>query len=181
MIVAGTYRHKVDKLLLIIFSMQTITLNNGKLVKVDSEDFPFLNRFLWYVNTDSKKPNNTRVITNIRGKTLNMHEFIMDHKSFKQIPVEVTHKNKDWFDYTKENLLILTRSEMRNFNRKRKDNTSGYKGVWFHCLTGKATAEIQKDGVRYRLGWFETAQEAAQAYNNKALELFGPTAYQNKI
>ena len=160
--------------------MKEIPLTQGKFAIVDDEDFLFLNRFLWRVSGKGKK-NNLIASTCISSKVINMYYFLVDYKSFLGKPFEVTHKNKDWLDYRKENLIVLTRSGMRQFNLKRKDNTSGYKGVWIHKGTGKAVAEIHKENKKYHLGYFETPKLAAIAYNKKALELFGKYAYQNKI
>ncbi|MBN1508419.1 MAG: hypothetical protein JW955_16340 [Sedimentisphaerales bacterium] len=49
----------------------------------------------------------------------------------------------------------------------------------FPKKTGKYSAQIQRDGKITRLGTFDTAIEAARAYDAKALELFGQFARLN--
>lgn len=62
---------------------------------------------------------------------------------------------------------------------KRSNNTSGYCGV---TLEGRRwLARIKIDGRETRLGTFATREEAAFAYNRKAIELYGPDARLNVI
>lgn len=51
------------------------------------------------------------------------------------------------------------------------NNTSGYSGASYMQRNQKWMAQLQCDGVKYRLGYFETAIEAAMARDNKAREL----------
>lgn len=58
-------------------------------------------------------------------------------------------------------------------------NTSGYRGVHSDNRAKYWRAEIIANGQKYRLGSFKTAQEAAQAYDAKAIELLGDNAILN--
>ena len=51
---------------------------------------------------------------------------------------------------------------------------SGYKGVYFQA--GKYMASIQYKGASYYLGRFGTAEKASEAYEAKAIELWGVRA-----
>ena len=64
-------------------------------------------------------------------------------------------------------------------HQKRKRNTSGYLGVF--AQQGGWIARIMYQGKRYYLGFYHDQIEAAKAYNEKALELFGETAQLNSI
>jgi AP2-like factor (euAP2 lineage) len=65
----------------------------------------------------------------------------------------------------------------------RKNNTSGYKGVFLRkdCKNEKWTARIWKDNKCIWLGTFSSSKEAATAYNKAAIELFGEFACLNEI
>ncbi len=54
-------------------------------------------------------------------------------------------------------------------------------GVHFENYTQKYRAEIKCNGEKYRLGRFKTENEAAIAYNKKAIELYGTNANLNNI
>jgi hypothetical protein len=62
-----------------------------------------------------------------------------------------------------------------------KKVSSKFKGVSFHKKKNKYIAYIQKDGKRYSLGNFKNEKDAAKAYNEKAIKLYGKYAYQNKL
>ena len=58
----------------------------------------------------------------------------------------------------------------------RSDNTSGYKGVYWHKASQKWLASVQ-----INVGAFDNKHDAAKAYNKAAKEYFGEFAYLNEI
>ena len=54
-------------------------------------------------------------------------------------------------------------------------------GVCLNKSRGKFQASIIKEGKRYHLGCYKTEEEAAEAYNKKAIELYGEYANLNII
>lgn len=97
------------------------------------------------------------------------------------MPKEVDHRNRIPGDDRPSNLRQATRS-MNCCNRESgsKNKKSGLpKGVWFkHDIprSNPYIAEIKANGVRVRLGAFETPELASQAYQKAALELHGEFA-----
>jgi hypothetical protein len=63
------------------------------------------------------------------------------------------------------NITIQSRNQ-----RIPKNNTSGYKGVYFNKRLGKYVAQININKNRVYLGSFQTAEEGAIAYNNYIIE-----------
>lgn len=72
-------------------------------------------------------------------------------------------------NYCPENCRWTTRTIQNRNQRIRKNNTSGYKGVYYYKSTGKYQASI-KDGKQKYLGLYPTAVECAIAYNNYIIE-----------
>lgn len=87
--------------------------------------------------------------------------------------IVIDHIDGDKLNCTRENLSITTHS--KNMSNKGKHimpdrvPDSNYIGV---TKTGKKwSAKIRKDTVIHRLGTYDTEEEAALAYNRKAVEL----------
>lgn len=101
------------------------------------------------------------------GKHIKLHRLIMDAK-----PGEIIdHINNDGLDNRTANLRRCTSFENMHNRTKKKNNTTGYKGVYAH--RGCFCASIAHHGVKYHIGRYLTAKEAAIAYNKKAKELHG--------
>ena len=69
------------------------------------------------------------------------------------------------------NLRWCSLSENQHNRAKNCNNTSGYKGVSFNKRNQKYHAQIRLNGKRIHIGLFKTAEEAYEAYKQKAIEL----------
>ena len=89
----------------------------------------------------------------------------------------IDHINGDSTDNRWENLRDVTQGVNNTNRRPYKSNSIGYKGVTFN---GKRyLARISYKNTIYRLGRYDTPEEAARAYDKKALELWGNLAVLN--
>lgn len=77
---------------------------------------------------------------------------------------EVDHINGNKTDNRIENLRIATPSENRCNRGKQRNNTSGYKGVYFNKRSNSWYAEIRKSGIKKYLGSAKTPEEAHKIY-----------------
>lgn len=103
----------------------------------------------------------------------------------KKTGYEIDHINNNRLDNRRANLRHVTRSQNRMNMRLYRNNKSGFKGV-HHMKTYRNQnkgwrAHIQKDGNGINIGCFNSAIEAARAYNTKARELFGEFASLNNV
>ena len=91
------------------------------------------------------------------------------------------HKNRNGLDNRKQNLRIVPKS-LNNYNsKKHRNNTSGYRGVSKHNdrSKNKYAAVINVHCVRKELGRFQTACDAALAYDEAAKKHWGADAILN--
>ena len=99
--------------------------------------------------------------------------FLMFHG---YIPERVSYIDGNCRNTRIENLRKATQSQINCSAQKRKDNTSGYKGVCLHKQTGKYIAQITKNKKQYNLGLFDTPHEAHKVYCKAAKKLHGEFA-----
>jgi hypothetical protein len=94
-------------------------------------------------------------------------------------PAELDHINGNRTDNRIANLRIATRAENQHNSRTRK-SVAGLKGAHLHkrrlTLRHPWSSHIRKDGKRFCLGYFATAEEAHAAYVKAATELHGEFA-----
>lgn len=115
-----------------------------------------------------------------KNETIYLHKliaekFLSSSKTKDKRLVGALNGNK--LDCRLENLAYRTRavaSRMRITNSR-----EGYTGVYRENKRFRAVISVNKKTIH--LGMYDTAEEAALAYNKKSLELFGEDGKQNKV
>lgn len=90
--------------------------------------------------------------------------------------VEIDHKDTDRTNNRIANLRLATIAQNQQNSGKRRDNTSGFKGVTRHKSSGKWCAQIRANGIYRYLGSFDNPEDAHVAYCVAAKELHGEFA-----
>ena len=116
-----------------------------------------------------------------RNETIYLHRYIAERfvskpASEKKLYVSIQNGNK--LDCRVENLEWVPRS-IAVRNTRKMFNSTGYRGVGKE--RNKYRAVLYQGNQKYDLGFFDTAEEAADAYNKKSEELFGKTRSLNNI
>lgn len=102
------------------------------------------------------------------AKQIYLARFIMGvHKEDRY--TQVDHINQDIFDNRRENLRICNFQQNRH-NQKDYGNKTGFKWVTKRG-ENNYSAEVNCNDKKYYLGRFTSAEEAAKAANEKAMEL----------
>jgi len=143
---------------------------------VDAAEYALVADYRWYVLIG-----NSGVVYALasppRECTVGMHRLILGVTDPK---VEVDHIDHNGLNNTRANLRVCTKTENLRNSRRRRDNTSGFKGVCWNKRDQHWRALIYIAGKQRYLGVFHTPEEAAQAYNNAAVIHFGEFAHLNE-
>lgn len=153
--------------------MKEIKLTQGYIALVDDEDFEFINQWNWYYNNGYAR--------HVLPRINHIQPHVWMHRKIMNTPDELDtdHINHNGIDNRKCNLRICTHSENSHNRKPNKNNVSGYKGVLFHKRDKVWEASICVNYHQNFIGYFQSAKEAAHAYNKKAMELFGEFANVN--
>lgn len=171
--------------------MKQIQLPKGLVAIIDDDDYARMLKMplgkgarplRWCaLNSSKARPYVTK---RINKKMILMHRLVWEWTN-GQIPsgLEIDHINHNTLDNRKQNLRLVNRGQNNANMRLKSTSTTGFKGVYLAKKSGRKPywAYIWKDGKRYGLGMYATAEEAARAYNEKALELYGDNAYLNRV
>jgi hypothetical protein len=101
--------------------------------------------------------------------------------------MHIDHINGNALDNRKQNLRVCTASQNAMNKKLRSDSTTGYKGVYKtkdprYKKAYRASGAIPgTSGKKKSIGYFATAEEAAQAYNDYVIKEFGEFTYLNEI
>ena len=145
----------------------------GNRFSIDLEDYPLVSQYRWVTNPAGY------FLTSLGSK--NEHQFL--HRLIINPPDGklVDHIDGDKSNCRRENLRICTQKENNRNVGLTSNNRSGYKGVHWAADRGKWRSEITVDGKHIRIGSFETAEDAARAYDEYALFYFGEFAKTNAM
>jgi hypothetical protein len=89
----------------------------------------------------------------------------------------IDHKDRNKTNNHITNLRLSTWSQNNINMAKQKNSKNKYKGV--HKSINRYRARIEHKGVKYNIGYYLTPEDAARAYDKKAIEIFGEFAFQN--
>ena len=143
---------------------------------IDTEDFEKCKNGKWHLDDHGY----------VRGyvKTLvydcySLPYYLLGKEKTKGMVID--HINSDPLDNRKSNLQWITNQQNLIKTSHNPNNTSGYRGVCWDKVHNFWVADITFNGNKIRIGYFRSKKEAAIAYNNKAVELFGKFAVLNSI
>lgn len=159
--------------------MKEVPLTQGKITLVDDEDYPRIIMHKWCAVKDR---NTWYAVRGMRGRGRNKNKLIQLHRFLlnAKLGEECDHINGDGLDNHKSNLRIVTTQQNQWNQRKRLNTSSKYKGVHKRSDCNKWQARIRiNNGKQISLGFFDKEEDAAKAYDVKAIELFGEYAKTN--
>ena len=145
-----------------------VSLRNGLSAVIDAADIGLIAGYYWCA---SKGRNTSYAISSVKrnGKwgSISMHKIIMGDGDGKVID----HISGDGLDNRRSNLRFVTHTENLRNSPRRRNNTSGFKGV--HYFRGKYQSQIWVNGKNKFLGRFDTAEAAHAAYCEASAKYHG--------
>lgn len=155
--------------------MKEIPISGGYVALVDEGDYDRITSVgAWMA---SPRPGHTTYAARSARKdgrwtTVFMHSLITGWRL-------VDHVNGNGLDNRRSNLRPATPSQNQANRSTRRDSSSGFKGVYWYTDRQLWRARITANRKVRSLGYFRTAEAAARAYDEAALELFGAYARPN--
>lgn len=142
---------------------------------MDDEDYERLSQYKWHVTWNGYAAR--------YGWVDGEYRYIRMHREILEAPdgLDVDHINGDRLDNRKSNLRIVTRTQ-NNYNSKvRRNKASRFKGVYWSKQKRKWHARIFIGGRNIHLGFYDSEEDAARAYNEAAKKYLGEYARINEL
>lgn len=102
--------------------------------------------------------------------------WLITHGYIPKRPFVLDHVNRNKSDNRISNLRLADRSQNVQNVARRKNNTSGHRGVSWSAERQKWVAVIRKNGRHYHLGYFDSKKVAAVVRSLAADKLYGEFA-----
>ena len=156
---------------------RVITLTQGKFTIVDADDYERLSEHKWYAaKTKGGRFYAARNVVRSAGRRM-----VLMHREIMNPPPGMVcdHKNHNTLDNRKSNLRICTPAQNAYNQLPKANGTSRYKGVHWRKDHQKWQASIFHDGRRIHIGYYDYEADAAIAYDDMAIDLFGEFACLN--
>ncbi len=157
--------------------MRKLELTNGSFTLVDNEDYKTYSAYTSFLSKDGYAYVIIKEGNKMRNRLLS--RLIMEAQKGKF----VDHINRDKLDNQRSNLRLCSPRESSMNRGCHIDCKSGYKGVSLNNIKYKNKPWRARifDKKEINIGSFATKEEAALAYNEVAIKLYGEFASLNKI
>lgn len=149
----------------------------GLFAIIDEADYPLVSGYRWVPAIRNKTTYAIADKPSSNGK----RQSVLMHRLLTDVPADrdVDHINENGLDNRRENLRVATKGQNAANAGLKASNTSGYRGVSFNKNAGKWQAYLKHDRTRIHLGLWLTAEDAARAFDAKAIEIWGEFARLN--
>lgn len=150
-----------------------IPLTRGQRAVIDVDDLSLVRNATWYARWNVATRSFYAQSHEGRANT-KMHRVVL---SAADPTILVDHENHDTLCNRRHNLRVATFSQNSSNAKPRRGTASIFKGVTRD--RAKWVAQIQRNGIKRRLGTFYDEASAALAYDKAALEIHGEFAFTN--
>lgn len=160
--------------------MKSIDLGRGYVALVSDEDYDVVSDRKWRALVQGSQE--TPRVYAVSG-TLRLHRVIWERAN-GPIPAgaEIDHREPGihgGLDNRRSNLRLCDKSLNQANSRIGRNNTSGFKGVWWASHARMWRVDIWVKRTKHFCGYFKDKEAAALAYDRAALMYFGEHARLN--
>lgn len=141
-----------------------VPLTQGKHAIVDSSDFDLVSGLTWQYSTHGYAVHSYHDRQTKKRKSISMHRLIL---GVSDRSIHIDHISGNGLDNRRSNLRTCTHTE-NHFNRHRPYGKSRFLGVSFSDKEDRWTASLKAYLRQYWLGYYETEEDAARAYDSAA-------------
>lgn len=151
--------------------MRVIPLSDGTPVQVSDEDFEELSKYKWYPSGSMRHATGRP-----KGKKcMYMARYIMQPSE----GMVVDHIDRNPHNNQRSNLRICTQGQNQRNRAKQRNNSSGYKGVYWSAAAQKWMVLVGFEGKSLYFGLYASKEEAKEVYDREARRLHGEFALTN--
>jgi len=150
--------------------MKRIKLSQGKTALVSDRDYSYLSQWTWFAYRHGQTwyaRRNTRV--GGKRSTVTMHRVVLGLTPGDRC--ETDHRDGNGLNNQRRNLRSTNHPHNQRNRRLFRNNTTGYKGVYWHKYHAKWASRIGFKGCKVHLGYFDNPVDAAKAYDAAAKRL----------
>ncbi len=154
--------------------MAELKLTRGKVATVDTADLQWLTRWKWQAVKSRHTWYAARTVeAGGQRQTIYLHRAVFE-RHYHAIPpgLQIDHKDGNGLNCVPGNLRLTSQTLNLANARKRAGCSSRYKGVGWSKSAGKWRARIKVVGRARLLGYFDSEEAAAAAYDRVAREVF---------
>lgn len=142
-----------------------IVTKQGHAILVDPEDVEMLSNYEWSASKQGRK---VYAFCRVGDKIVYMHRMLLGLDIGNELMVD--HINGCTLDNRRSNLRAVTSLENSWHVVNAKANKYGFKGVTYNRVSGRYQARIRVGDRRVSLGYFDTAEDASEAYSRAYAE-----------
>ncbi len=156
--------------------MKKIELTRNQVTLVDDIDYKYLMQWKWYANWYRNCFRAKRNLPQVNGKRKAIYMYTIIAERMGIDSKRIDHKDHNPLNNQRSNLRPATRSQNGHNHGANSNSKTGVKGVSFDRSRNRYRVRLRVEGKRYRLGRFDTIEEATIVIQRKREELVGEFA-----
>jgi hypothetical protein len=154
--------------------VREIPLSQGKFALVDEGDYDRLSKHTWSAVKRKGQSSYYAEYRSTDGHTVAMHREVLGLTVYDGKRTD--HKNRNGLDNRRSNLRVASPSINTHNGNLRKNNSSGFRGVYWHKIHKKWGVKVGHNGKQIYCGEYASILDAIDARNAMEIKCYGADA-----